>query len=188
VIRAPIVGGAVCAALLLAVLSLLIGVEKSSVAASPDYRLVTAGGIEYEAMLGRPIDPKNAVDRNIIAGLPARDRQLRRGQMLFGAFISITNPSSQRLPSADRIVLRDDGGHVYPALPLPPGNPYAYSPRIVGARTRIPAQGSPADVNLAATGRLVLFRIPADKYTAGGTLELVIHDPAHPGRTASLIV
>jgi hypothetical protein len=186
--RALIAVGTVSAAVLLAVVSLLLGVEKTATATAPDYRVVKIGGIEYEAMDGRPIDPKDAVDRNIIAGLPARDRRLRRGQLLFGAFISITNPSSHRLPSADRIALRDDGGHVYRALPLPVGNPYAYSPRIVGARTRVPAQGSPADDNLAATGRIVLFRIPAEKYTDGGTLELEIHDPGQPQHTASLII
>jgi hypothetical protein len=106
--------------------------------------------------------------------------------MLFGAFISFTNASTRPLRSADRIELRDDGGRVYEALPLPVTNPYAYSARVIRPRTRIPTQDSRADVNLAASGRLLLFRIPARSYTDGGTFELVIHQSPH--RTVSLIV
>jgi hypothetical protein len=43
-------------------------------------------------------------------------------------------------------------------------------------------------VSLAATGKLLLFRIPARRYDSGDVLELVIHDPSQPTVTASLIV
>jgi hypothetical protein len=43
------------------------------------------------------------------------------------------------------------------------------------------------DDNLAATGRLLVFRIPAQAYESEA-LELVIHDPSHPAATASLII
>jgi hypothetical protein len=186
--RSLLLAGVVCAALLLATLALFLADERTTAVAAADYRVTTIGGIEYEAMSGRPINPASSVDRAIIAGLPARDRLLHHGQMLFGAFVAFTNASTRPLRSADRIELRDDGGHLYEALPLPATNPYAYSPRSVGPQTRIPAEGSPADNNLAATGRLVLFRIPASAYTNGGTLELVIHDPLHPDQMASLII
>jgi hypothetical protein len=142
--------------------------------------------MQYEAMDGRPIDPGNAVDRKIIAGLPARDRRVQHGQILFGAFFASTNTSTRPLRSADRIELRDDDGRVYKALPLPARNPYAYSPRVVRPGTRIPTQGSPADENLAATGLLLLFRVPARTYDSGGTFELVVHQSRH--RIASLII
>lgn len=156
-------------------------------AAAPDYRVVKVGGLEYEAMQGRPIRPADAVDRKIVEGLRAGDRQIPRGALLFGAFISVTNHSSRALPTADRIELRDDRGHVYHPVRLPAHNPYAYSPRLIGPRIRVPGLGTPADDNLAATGLLVLFRIPAFQYK-DGVLELVIHDPLHPADTASLII
>lgn len=186
--RSLLLGGALSAAIVLASLSLFLAFEKRSAGAAPDFRVAATGGMEYEAMDGRPVDPANPVDRQIIAGLPARDRRLHHGEMLFGAFIAFTNASTRPLRSADSIELRHDAGHVYHALPLPKSNPYAYSPRVVRPRTRIPSQNSPADENLAAGGRLVLFRIRAREYDNGGTFELVIHDPRHPGHTASLIV
>ena len=170
--------GLACAAALLVTFSLFLAVEKRAAAASPDYRVATIGGLEYEAMESRPIDPANAVDRQIIAGAHPR---LRHGQMLFGAFISITNPSPRPLRSGDPIELRDDGGHVFRALPLPATNAYAYTPRAIRPHTRIPALGSAADDNLAASGRLLLFRIPAREYRSGATFELVIHAPHQSG-------
>jgi hypothetical protein len=154
---------------------------------APDFRVARIGGVEYEAMKGRPVDPAEPVDAAIVAGLSARDRRPAAGETLFGAFIGITNDSSVRLPTADRIELRDQAGHVYRPLALPATNPYAYSQRLLRPGVRIPALGSPADDNLATTGRVLVFRIPAVVYESE-TLELVIHDPSHPAATASLII
>ena len=173
----------VCA--LFAALAVLLATEKREAAAAPDYRAVSAGGIEYEAMLGRPLDPKNAVDRRIVKGLSAGDRRPRGGTMLFGAFFSVTNTTSRALRTADRIELRDEDGRVYQPLALPASNPYAYHARVVRPGTRHPSVGSPPDANLAATGLVLVFRIPAFDYD-DGVVELVIHDPLHPARTVSV--
>ena len=139
-------------------------------------------------MYGRPIDPANPIDRQMIAGLPAHDRQLRHGEMLFGAFIAVRNSSTRPLRSADRIELRHDAGDLDRSLPLPASNSYAYAARVVGPGATVPGQDGPVADDLAAGGRLVLCRIRAREYNDGGTFELVIHDPLHPDRTASLVV
>jgi hypothetical protein len=171
---------------LIAVLAGFVVGVKPTAAASPDYRVVSTGGLEYEAMLGRPIDAQDSVDKAIVAGLPARERRVPRGDLLFGAFFAVTNPSLRSLLSADRIELRDDTGHVYTPLHLPAGNPYAYAPRAIPPHTRIPPTGTTAADNLAATGLLLLFRIPSDTYE-NGVLELVIH-PHGGGSAASLLI
>jgi hypothetical protein len=186
--RSLVFGGALSAAMVIATLSVFLAVEKQVAGAAPDYRVAAVGGMHYEAMDGRPLDPANATDRKIIAGLPAADVKLRHGEMLFGAFISFTNSSSQTLRSASLIELRHDSGPVDQPLPLPQSNPYAYSARLVRPHSRIPGAGSPAADNLAAGGRLLVFRIRASEYNNSGTFELVIHDPLHPDRTASLFV
>jgi hypothetical protein len=165
----------------------LLFIAKPQHPAAPDYRTVALGGLQYEAMLSRPVHPSHTVDAPIAAGLRSSDRRQGRGQMLFGAFIAVANDSLHGLPAARRIELRDDGGNVYRPLRLPASNPYAYAPRRVPPKTRIPGFGTPADRNLAATGRLLLFRIPAGAYE-DGVLELVIHDPRAPARVAYLRV
>jgi hypothetical protein len=177
---------ACCAAALVAGLALMLGFAKTVSADAPDYRVVALGGLQYEAMLGRPIDPANAVDAAIIRGLPAGERRSRPGEILYGAFIAVANDSPRRRQAASRIELEDDANHLYPPLRLPAGNAYAYhSPRSIPPMTRVPGYGTPADDNLAATGYLLLFRIPTSVERAG-ILELVIHDPDRPAETASL--
>jgi hypothetical protein len=180
--------GITSAAFLFAGVVVLFATQHRVAAAAPSFRVVRVGGIEYESMLGRPIEPASAVDRAIVAGLPARQRRVATGQMLFGAFIAATNDSSSRRRTAGRIELRDQAGHVYRPLHLPATNPYAYAPRRLRPGSRIPAFGSVADADLAAAGRLVLFRIPAADYEGSQALELVIHDPSFPGTTASLVI
>jgi hypothetical protein len=180
--------GITSAAFLVAGVVVLFATQHRVAAAAPSFRVVRVGGVEYESMLGRPIEPASAVDRRIVAGLPARQRHVGAGQMLFGAFIAATNDSSSPRRTAGRIELRDQAGHVYRPLRLPATNPYAYSPRRLRPGSRIPALGSAADADLAASGRLLLFRIPARAYDSSQTLELVIHNPTSPATTASLII
>jgi hypothetical protein len=177
---------ACCGAAMVAGLALLLGIAKPVSAAAPSYGVVPLGGLQYEAMLGRSIDPADPVDAAIIRGLPAGERRSRPGEVLYGAFIAVANDSPRWLPAASRIELEDAGNHVYRPLRLPAGNPYAYySPRSIPPRTRVPGYGSPADDNLAATGYLLLFRIP-ESVERTGTLELVIHDPGRPAHMAWL--
>jgi hypothetical protein len=186
--RPLLLGGGLSAAVAIAVMALFLAVEKPEAGAAPSFRVAPIGGMQYESMVGRPIRPAAPIDRRIIAGLPARDRRPRHGEILFGAFISVTNPSTRPLRSADRIELRDDAGNLHRPLPLPASNPYAYSPGVVRPGTRIPSQNSQDDENLAAGGLLLVFRINAREYTDGGTFELVIDNPRRPAATASLVV
>ena len=182
----PLIAVVVCSFVLIGALAgLVVGVKRTN-AASPDYRVVSAGGLQYEAMLGRPIDPQDPVDKAIIAGLPARERQVPRGDLLFGAFFAVSNTGARAISSADRIELRDDTGHVYKPVRLPAANPYAYSPRAIPPHTRAPLDGTGAADNLAATGLLLLFRVPSGAYE-NGVLELVIH-PHGTVEAASLVI
>jgi len=176
-----------CATGVLAAMALFIAIAKPVTAVAPDYSVVTVGGLSYEAALARPIELRDPFDASMVSGMPAGDRRLRSGQILFGAFIDVTNHSLRSVPAAARIDLRDEFGHVYRPLHLPATNPYAYVPRAIPPKTRVPRNDSPASENLTATGQLLLFRIPAGSYESGA-LELLIHDSRQHGHVASLIV
>jgi hypothetical protein len=186
-LRLLLVTGVATAALLLAAVAVLLATQHRASAQAPDFRVVQVGGVEYEAVQGRLLDLAHPVDRTIAAGLPAAQRRRKAGETLFGTFIAVTNDSAAPLPTARRIELRDQFGQVYRPLPLPVSNPYAYSQRRLRPGTRIPALGSVADDDLAAAGRLLVFRIPRQAYE-NEALELVIHDPAAPATTATLII
>jgi hypothetical protein len=167
-----------CTVALLVGVAVLLATQTSAHPAPPSYSQAGIGGLQYRAVLGRPIDPSNPVDARIIGG---RGPRRRRGQILFGAFVSVTNGSRRPLATARRIDLRDDAGRTYRPLPLPAGDRYAYTARTLAPGTQMPRDDAAAD-NLAAGGRLLLYRVPAARY-ADGIFELVVHDPAHPGVT-----
>ena len=183
----PVALFAACVVAVFGIVLALLFVAKPTKLTPPDNRVVALGGLQYEAMLGRQVKPGDAFDAPIVAGMPASDRRQPDGQMLFGAFIAVANDSLQFLPAASRIELRDDAGHVYHPLRMPASNPYAYVPSSIPPKTRIPGFGTPADDDLAATGKVLLFRIPAARYLQG-VLELVIHDARDPKQRADLVV
>jgi hypothetical protein len=176
---------AACAVAVVLGVAVLLDVAKPVSGAVPDYRVVSLGGLQYEAISFRDIKPTDPVDAEIVRGVPARESRLARGQSLFGVFVAVSNDSLRSLPAAGRLELRDANGREYRPLPLPAANPYAYVPRLVPPKTRLPGHESAADRNLAAGGYLVLFRA-ADASIDAGPLELVIHDPRDPRRTTSL--
>jgi hypothetical protein len=178
-IRGLTLGAALCAIGLIATMGVFLAVEKRAAAAAPQFRVTQIDGIEYQSMDGRPMNPASPVDRPMLAGLPARYRHLRHGEILYGAFIAFTNTSTRPARSAPRMALRVDDGPTYRSLPLATSNPYAYTARSVRPGARIPAFGSPDDTNLAAMGKLVLFRIPSAPYTNGAAFALVIHEGGH---------
>jgi hypothetical protein len=186
--RSTLIPLVLSAAALFVAIGLALGIDRRVYPKAPDYRVVRLGGLEYESMLGRPLHPaKNRVDAAIAAGLSPGDRRLGRGELLYGAFISVDNDSPRAQPMARRFELRDEQGNVYRPLRLPGTNPYAYRARLIHPRTRIPQHGTPAAGNLAATGRMLLFRVPASQYESG-RFELVIHDPRQPAATMPLLV
>ena len=173
-----------CAAILIAVATLLLTVAKPKAVAAAGDSAGTVGGLEYHAGLGRPVDPANPVDARIVKGLG--DRKVPKRDVLFGAFVSVTNPSHRPLISAARIDLRDDAMRVYRPLSLPEANRFGYRPVRLAPGATVPRQRTPAADNLAAGGRLLLYRVPAWQYR-NGTFELIVHDPARPASTRTIV-
>ncbi len=145
---------------------------------------VEVAHVLYSDVNSRPLDPGNRVDAQLIAGLPKRDRRIGPGQLLFGAFIQVSNPRNTAERAARRVELRDLGNHTYRSLRLPASNRFAFRLGKLRGMTTLPRPDAPAAANLAAGGYLVLFRIPRASYEAG-PLELVIH-PAGGGRAGDL--
>jgi hypothetical protein len=168
-------------------LALLVAEAKPQTSRPVDFSQGTVGGVRYEAATDRPVNPSNPVDAQIVKGLPAAERHPGSKQLLLGVFVTVTNDSSRALPTAARIDLRDEAMRVYHPLALPASNPYAYRPTTLRAGETIPRLGTPPADNIAASGLLLLYRVPAFEYQ-NGTFELMVHDPLHSGtvRTVGL--
>jgi hypothetical protein len=178
-------GCGACVAIVLVTFVVVFAISGSATVAAPTYRVITVGGLQYEAVDGRPLDPANAVDAKILAGVPAGERQTPRGEVLFAAFVAVANQSQGALDPAGTIELVASPGEVYHPIPIAAQSPYAFPTRPIHPRTRIPASNRPAGENLAAGGRVLVFKVPARVYN-NEALELVIHDPDAPTVTGSL--
>ena len=175
-----------CMAALPLGLGLLVAGAKPQTSTPPDYSQATLDGLRYDMVMGRRLDPSNPVDAQILAGVPKAERHVGKGQVLYGAFVTLANASSRARTSAARIDLRDQAMRVHHPLPIPAGNPYAYRPTTLRAGAQIPRQGTPAADDIAAGGKLLLYRVSAFQYR-NGSFELVIHDPHRPRMFATAL-
>jgi hypothetical protein len=175
----PLLAG--CAATLIAAFGVLLWLgDDASAATAPDYTSATIGGVQYQTVLSNVIDPSSPADARFIRGIPAGERRVPKGEVLFGVFVSRTNATDAALPSASRIDLLDGVGQAHRPLRLSAKNPYTYSPSTIAAGDQLPALGTPAADDIAAGGQLLLYRVPVGQ-VSDGWFELVVHDPLHRG-------
>jgi hypothetical protein len=147
----------------------------------------TVGGLHYSVDNAWILNPDRKVDAQVAKGLPVAARRANRRQLLYAVFVGVTNETDRGLRMAKDIELRDVLNREYAPLPLGRENAYAYRPRVVEPQTHRPAQWTAPGRDLSAVGSMLVFRIPRQAY-AGGPLELVVHDPAHPDSVRTIQV
>jgi hypothetical protein len=157
-----------------------------TVRATPAGTEETVGGLHYSVDNAWILNPNRKVDAQVAKGLPAAGRASGR-QLLYAVFVGVTNETDRRLPMAKDIELRDTENREYAPLRLGRANAYAYRPHVMAPQTHRPAPWTAAGSNLAAVGSMLVFRITRQAY-AGGPLELVVHDPAHPDSVRTIQV
>lgn len=116
---------------------------------------VVVGGLRYEAVLARILNPYIRPDQQLVSGL-----QPDEGKIWFGVFLRVCNESDEaQTPSGD-LTLVDAFGKRLEPYELPPDNAFDYEPRPVAPDTCLPPDGSvPARV---IDGALVLFEASSD--------------------------
>jgi len=171
-----------CAVVLVLAFGLLIwlGDDTTKASGAPDYSSETIGRVQYTVAGSNEINPSSSADARFVKGMPAGERRVPKGDVLFGVFVTRTNAAATRLPSASRIDLLDGLGRAHRPLRLSPTNPYTYAPGAIAPGGQLPVPGSPAADDIAASGQLLLYRVPVQQ-VANGWLELAVHDPLHRG-------
>jgi hypothetical protein len=171
-----------CAVVLILAFGLLIwlGDDTSKASGAPDYSSETIGGVQYSVAGSSEINPSSSADARFVKSMPAGERRVPTGDVLFGVFVMRTNSAKTTLPSASQVDLLDGLGQAHRPLRLSPTNPYTYAPGKIAPGGQLPASGTPAADDIAASGQLLLYRVPAQQ-VANGWLELAVHDPLHRG-------
>lgn len=146
---------------------------------------VQVGGLRYDIRNAWVLDPSRSVDAELAVGLPRDARGLPDDELLYAAFVRVSNGTGSPHPMAADVELRDTRNLDYQALPVAARNRFAYAPVSVKGGSHVPAVGTAAQSDLATEGLMLLFRIPRRSYD-DGPLELVLHDPLHPHTVATL--
>jgi hypothetical protein len=168
---------AACVFLLVAAALIFV---RPAVAGSPAGNEGTVGGLHYSVNNAWVLDPRRRVDAKLAQGLPASDRQLPPDELLYAVFVGVTNETRQPRPMASDIALRDTRNLEFAPTRMAPDSSFAYEPAVLGAKSHLPAPGTPAATDISADGLMLVFRIPRRSYD-DGPLELVLRDPLHPG-------
>ena len=171
-----------CAVTLILAFGLLIwlGDDTTKASSAPDYSSATIGGVQYSVAGSSEINPSSSADARFVKGMPAGERHVPKGEVLFGVFVLRSDPADAALPSASRIDLSDGLGRAHRPLRLSPKNPYTYTPGTVAPGGQLPAVGTRAADDIAASGQLLLYRVPLQQVD-DGWLELAVHDPLQRG-------
>jgi hypothetical protein len=141
------------------------------------------GPLIYEVQLSRELNPTNSEDASYLQGLSAAERKLEPGQEWFAVFVQVYNSTSEALPSASEITIKDTQGNLYSPIAPAAINPYAYRPGNVPAKGQLPTPDTTASYG-GTQGALLLYKIQVVSLD-NRPLELKIVDPTDPSETAS---
>ena len=172
-------------ACLLLVLAAAVVFVRPSVTREPNETTATVGGLHYSVNNAWVLDPGRSVDAPLAKGLPAADTKAAARQLLYAVFVGVTNDTNRRLPMATDIALRDTRNREFAPIPVGAQNAFAYRPGVMAPRTHRPAPSTAPARDLATAGMMLVFRIPQRSYN-DGPLQLVVHDPSHPGTARTM--
>jgi hypothetical protein len=171
------IGAALCVLLVIAAAVITV---RPAVAGEADPTAETVGGVRYSVNNAWILHPRRAVDANVAKGLPAGDAHLPQDQLLYAVFLGVSNETGTPRQMASDIALRDTTYREFAPERMAPDNRFAYRPTVVGAKSQLPAPGTPGATDLSAGGLMLVFRIPRRSYD-DGPLQLVLHNPQRPG-------
>ena len=170
-------GAALCVLLIITVAVITV---RPAVAGEADPTAATVGGVHYSVNNAWILDPRRPVDAEVAKGLPPGDAHLPHDQLLYAVFLGVTNETGTPRQTVSDIALRDTRYREFAPERMAPDNRYAYRPTVVGAKSHLPAPGTPGATDLSAEGLMLVFRVPRRSYD-DGPLQLITHNPQRPG-------
>ena len=113
---------------------------------------VVVGGLHYDPLLARRLNPNIAPDKAMLSG-----RKPPEGKIWFGVFLRVCNRGERERTSSDRLALVDAfGARTRPSDALARDNLFAYRPMSLKPGECLPRPGSIAE---RTDGALVLFAV-----------------------------
>jgi hypothetical protein len=143
------------------------------------------GPLVYEVQLSRQLNPYDTEDMSYLTGLTPAQRALAPGEEWFAVFLQVFNNHDTPYPAATGLglTLTDTQGNTYVPISPGPRNEFAYRPKNVPGRGRLPELDTVA-ANGATQGALLLYKLKTVSLD-NRPIEIKIVDPADVTQTAS---
>jgi len=145
---------------------------------------ITLDNLKYQVQVSRQLNPYSTEDGDYLSGIPAGGLYPPAGQLWFGVFLLVLNPTKHPEPAVSSFSLSDTQNDVYKPVALPAGNPYAYRPLTLAGGQQIPQVDSTAYYD-DTQASLLLFKINQSAY-ANRPLTLTLVDPENPAKTGTV--
>lgn len=126
------------------------GVDRSEAEEEGDS--IVVGGLRYDAVLARRLNPNIAGDQALVSG-----RTPPEGTAWFGVFLRVCNERGDRMTPSARLALVDASGERRMPRELPQDNVFVYERKPIEPDDCLPPTGSAAE--RAHDGALVLFAV-----------------------------
>ena len=144
-----------------------------------------SGDLKYQVQITRQLNPKQAMDSELMQGIAPAQRLIKPDELWFATFLRVENESGNTQHLASRFVIRDTNGDQFFPVPInPAANSFAFVPGLLAADAAYPNINSipgQTDIN----GKMLLFKIPRAAI-ALRPLTLTITDPAQPKKSGAV--
>ncbi|MEI6792424.1 MAG: hypothetical protein WCK97_04225 [Actinomycetes bacterium] len=146
---------------------------------------VTLGGLQYQVQMSRQLNPADAGDSDLLAGIAPADRALGTQDLWFGVWVRAFNSSDSVHMTANDFKIVDTHGEEFMPVPVDASNKLVFREAPVLANGgQYPYPNSVA-ANLPTTGAILIFKLPHSALDYR-PLELELRSTTLPGKKASV--
>lgn len=144
-----------------------------------------SGPLTYQVQITRQLDPRQAMDAQLMQGLSPKNRAKAPDELWYATFLRIENQTNYVQLPATEFVVNDTNGDVFKPVPVnAAANSFAYVSSPLGAGDTYPNINSiPGQIDI--NGKMLLFKIPRAAI-ALRPLTLHIVNPTNPATSGSV--
>lgn len=146
---------------------------------------VTLGNLQYQVQMSRQLNPADAGDHDLLAGIAPADASLGSEDLWFGVWVRAFNSSDSVARTANDFKIVDTHGEEFTPIPVAGSNKLIFREAPVLANGGQYPYPNSAAANLPTTGAVLIFKLPHSALDYR-PLELEIRSTALPDQKASV--
>ena len=146
---------------------------------------VTLGELQYQVQMSRQLNPADAGDSDLLAGIDPAESSLGAEDLWFGVWVRASNSGDSIASTADDFKIVDTRGEEFEPMLVEESNKLVFRKAPVQADGGQYPHPNSAAANLPTTGAVLIFKLP-NLVLNYRPLELEIKSSDLPGKKASV--